>query len=138
MDTSLLVAFVLGVLATARLVRLVVHDQWPPILEARLFLMNWFIQREDRARERGDADRRRWDPRYLLRFGWMPVITCPFCFAPYAAAVVLAITIAVGIWSPDLGTLTGWWWVLAVWAAGSYLASIVVVYDEPAPVEDHD
>lgn len=130
---ALLAAFVLGVLATARLTRLVVHDKWPPMLHLRLW---WIALQERRNHEHREAhpDWHILDPRQML-YGWRGLLDCPYCFAPYAAALVLAGAIAADVWSPDLGTLRDWWLVLAVWAAGSYLASMVVVYDEPSLVE---
>jgi hypothetical protein len=60
----------------------------------------------------------------LVRHGaWAELVECPFCAAPYLAAADL-------LWAVWSG-LDWLWWVANVWAAGSYLASIVVVRDEP-------
>lgn len=117
----LLVAYVVGVVGIARAVRLVVHDTWPPIKTLR-----------DRWRARTgqvvDGD--------LVDGPWTDLFTCPFCFAPYPTAVAVAAAVWAGVWSPDLDTAAGWWWVLAVWASGSYLAAMVVLRDEPPPVDE--
>lgn len=112
---QLAVAFVVGVLGVARAVRLITSDTWPPMQRVR----DWWITRT--ACDDGPS--------------WMPLLTCPFCAAPYVAALAVAAAVWAGIWSPDLGTLAGWWWVLAVWASGAYLAGMVVVRDEPPPVD---
>lgn len=113
-------AALVGVLGVARAVRLITSDPWPPITWLR-----------DRWKVRTGI----WVDGDLLDGPWTPLFTCPFCAAPYVTAVALAGAIWAGLWTPDLHTLAGWWWVLAVWAAGSYAASMVVVRDEPAPVE---
>jgi hypothetical protein len=93
-------AAVIGTLAVARATRLVTHDTWPPMLRVRAW----------------------WGS--LVHHGpWVDLVECPFCFAPYAAAVDL-------LWAVWSG-LDWVWWVVNVWAAFSYLAAIVVAYDEP-------
>lgn len=109
---TLLVAYVLAVIATARLTRLVVHDSWPPMLKARLAFLTWAGQTEPRER-------------------WSDIATCPFCAAPWLSIPVLAVAVAADVWTPDLSTVAGWWWLLAVWASLSYLAAMWVVRDEP-------
>lgn len=116
---TLLAAYVLAVIATARAVRLIVHDDYPPTAALRRW---WFNQTVAKGGWRKD-----WAPVIVGRDGGSG---CPFCCAPYVAAVVLTIEIVVGVWSP------GWswasvWWVGAVWASLSYLASMLVVRDEP-------
>lgn len=108
---TLLAAFLLGTIAVGRATRLTVHDTWPPMLWLRLTWLSWTAQTERRDR-------------------WSNLLTCPFCFAPYAAAVNLAWALTAGLeWGPFWSSA---WWVVNVWAAVSYLAAIVVVYDEPA------
>jgi hypothetical protein len=107
---ALLAAFTLGVIGLARATRLVVHDNWPPAEALRLRWKTWCAQTQRRGQ-------------------WVDLLDCPFCFAPYPGAAALAVAIAAGVWSPDLGSLAGWWWVLVVWAAGSYLAAILVASD---------
>ena len=60
---TLLAAFAVGTIAVARLTRLVVDDDFPPIV--------WF--------------RKVWD-RALNGSSWSTLIECPFCTAPYFAA----------------------------------------------------
>jgi hypothetical protein len=117
----LLVAYVVGVLGVARAVRLVTSDSWPPIAALR---DRWKV----RSGTIVDGD--------LEPGPWTDLFTCPFCFAPYPTAVAVAAAVGSGVWSPDLHTLAGWWWVLAVWASASYAAAMVVLRDEPAPVDD--
>ena len=104
-----LAAFLLGVVAVGRATRLVTSDAYPP--------MAWW--------------RDKWDNLTANRgYTWQPLFTCPFCFAPYAAAIDLAWVAVAGV-EPD-GFWSWAWWLTNIWAAGSYLAAIVVVYDEPA------
>lgn len=112
----LLAALLLGVLATARATRLVVHDSWPPMMTFRAWVVRVLVERWHGT---GEA--------------WSKIVTCPFCFAPYAAAVNLAWFLLA---DAQLGLHeSGWaaaWWVVNLWAAIAYLAAIVVVWDEPA------
>lgn len=108
----LALAYVLGVLAVARATRLLTSDAYPP---AEALRTRWTT----------------WTARTRRRRGWAPLLTCPFCAAPYLTAVALTWVIAAGIWSPDLTSWAGWWWVGVVWASASYLAAMIVVRDEP-------
>lgn len=101
---TLTLALLLGTIAVARATRLVTSDHWPPILWARMRWLTWTAQTEART-------------------AWADLATCPFCFAPYAAAV-------------DLGWATYWdlpiaWWLVNAWAALSYASAMLVVRDEP-------
>jgi hypothetical protein len=121
---TLLAAYVLGVVGVARATRLVVFDPYPPIAALRLRYITW-----QESRDWDDAAmRERTGPAH----GWAGLVTCQYCFAPYPAAVALALAILGDLWEPDLTTLGGWWLTLAVWASGSYLAAVFVSYDEPA------
>lgn len=110
---ALLAAFLLAVIGVARAVRLIVHDAYPPAEAFRAWWLN-------RTEVKGG-----W------RASWAPLVTCPFCAAPYVAAVTVALAVAGGVWSPDLTTGAGWWWALAVWASVSYLSAMLVLRDEP-------
>jgi hypothetical protein len=95
------VAVLVGVLSVARTARLLTYDDFPPVKWLRT--------------------------RYLAAVGpdgkWAPLATCPFCLAPYLAAGMLAWAYLSGLhWS---------WWVVNGWWAGSYVAAMVVAYDEP-------
>lgn len=60
----------------------------------------------------------------LLGDTWGKVVTCPFCLAPYLSAGMIA-------WV-YLSDLHWTWWVINGWWAASYIAAMVVAYDEPA------
>lgn len=124
---ALLVAFILGTIGIARAVRLITSDAYPPMQVIR---DRWEVWQSSR-----DTDDDAMALRYGITHGWGPLLTCPFCCAPYVTAFAVALTHWAGIWAPDLGTLAGWWWTLAVWAAVSYLAACFVVRDEPEPIE---
>lgn len=127
----LLVAYVVGVLGVARAVRLVTSDTWPPMARVREW---WKARTAPRAAD--GTSPLRYEEGDLVEGPWTALLTCPFCFAPYPTAVAVAAAVGSGVWSPDLHTLAGWWWVLAVWASASYAAAMVVLRDEPAPVDD--
>lgn len=125
---TLLAAAVVGTLAVARATRLVTADAYPPAVALRRWWFNVTVAKGG------------W------RKGWAPLLTddeaghgCPFCAAPYAAAVSLAWALASGAHlraTVDLTTWAGWWWVLSTWCAVSYLAAMIVVRDEPPAEED--
>lgn len=121
----LLAAFLLAVIATARLARLVTSDAYPPMEAIRT---RWEVWQANRDAHRPIAHR----PGTLasIRYGWGPLLTCPFCCAPYLAAAVLAVGMAGGVWQPGW-SLAGVWWTGAVWASVSYLSAMLVVRDEP-------
>lgn len=115
---TLTAAFIVGVIATARAVRLLTHDHYPPAAALRRW---WFNQ----TLAKGG-----W------RAGWVLLLSgeeghgCPFCAAPYVAAVNLAWALLAGVtWD---GFWSQAWWVVNAWAAVSYLAAMLVVRDEPA------
>jgi len=97
-------AVLVAVVAIARATRLLVFDDWPPGVRFR----EWF----------------------LVKFGdrWGSLILCPFCTAPYLAAADLAWYVAGMEWSDPVLYA---WWVVNLWAALSYLAAILVAYDQP-------
>lgn len=97
-------AVVIGVLSVARTARLLTYDSFPPVAWLRT--------------------------RYLAAVGpdgpWAPLGTCAFCLAPYLSAGMLAWAYLSGLhWT---------WWVANGWWAASYLAAIIVAYDEPPEV----
>lgn len=118
------VAFLVASVAVGRAARLVVHDHYPPMKALRSWWLNQTVMK--------GGWREDWAPLLVGKDGGSG---CPFCFAPYAAAVDL-------LWYllSDAGTVHPegwgwWWWVVNVWAAVSYVAAIVVLRDEP-PAED--
>jgi hypothetical protein len=93
-------AVVVGVVGTARIVRLVTADTWPPSVWARI----------------------KWEDH--VRGGWEKLLTCPWCFAPYVTAVTLGwFLLSDGGWRTA-------WWVFYGWLAASYAVSWVVFHDE--------
>lgn len=97
-------AFIVAVIAVGRATRLLVFDDWPP----------------------GKAFRER----FVVKMGetWGPLILCPFCTAPYLAAGDLAWYALAWEFSETALII---WWIVNVWAAISYLAAILVAYDQP-------
>ena len=103
-------AFAVGSLAVARLTRLATSDAYPPAVWVRIKWLN------------------------LTRNGkWSPLLTCPFCFAPYVALADLLWAVWAEPWSPnyDAWSIHGWWWFANTWLAVSYVAAMIVVRDEP-------
>lgn len=88
---TLLAAFTVGTIAVARVTRLIVDDDYPPIL--------WF--------------RRMWD-RVWGTSPWVALIECPWCVAPYIAAADLA-------WAVLTNIQPAWWivngWLAVAWIA---------------------
>ncbi|UQS95152.1 hypothetical protein Pam4_09 [Pseudanabaena phage Pam4] len=125
---TLLLALTVGTLATARAVRLITSDAYPPVATLRERWTVWQANR-DLDLEAPDGEARG------IAHGWGPLLTCPFCFAPYAAAANLAWALTAGLeWTGDWSWSTAWW-VVNTWAAVAYVAAMVVVRDEP-PAED--
>lgn len=54
---------------------------------------------------------------------WSTLVHCAFCLAPW-----LAVPVLLWGWLTDLHTP---WWLFNGWLAGSYVASMIVVRDEP-------
>lgn len=98
-DLHLAAAVVVGILSIARTLRLIVWDDFPPMKWLRLRL----------AVALGDT--------------WNGLITCPFCLAPYATAVM-------GAWA-YYSDFHWTWWVINAWWGLSYLPAIIVAYDQP-------
>lgn len=96
-----ILAFIVGFMSVARTARLTTYDDFPPVA--------WL--------------RERWLARYSTESKWSGLVVCPFCQAPYLAAGMFA-------WA-YFSDLAWWWWVPNVWWAASYLAAIMVAYDEP-------
>lgn len=104
-DLHILAAVIVGVLSVARTARLIVWDEYPPMM--------WL--------------RDQWDMR--VTNGWNKLVHCAFCATPY-----LAVGMALWFWaaySEDSGVgLKIWWIVNGVWGL-SYVSAIVVAYDQP-------
>jgi hypothetical protein len=94
-------AVIVGVVSVARTARLLVYDDFPPMVWVRARFLALF-----------DEDN-----------SWSKIAECQYCITPYLAAGMVG-----WAWWSDLNT---WWWVInGVWA-GSYLAAILVSYDQP-------
>lgn len=101
-----LLTIVVGVLSAARVTRLLVDDDFPPVARFRYWA----------------ADK--------LGPVWSAVLDCSFCIAPYVAfpAVAWGATLVA---FPDW-TFNEWaWWLVNSWAALSYLLAMVNVRDLP-------
>jgi len=98
---TIIAAFVVGVLSVARTARLITFDDFPPMMWLRT--------------------------KILVTIGpdskWAPLLRCPFCLSPYLMAVMVA-------WA-FLSDFHWTWWLLNGWWATSYVAAMVVAYDEP-------
>lgn len=97
-------AVIVGVAGVARAVRLLVHEDFPPVAWIR---STWI------KIVRGEP--------------WSAVVTCHWCNAPYLVAGSM-LWFAAGLWlyQPILVA----WWVVHLWAAASYAVSWVVHHDE--------
>ena len=122
MTWQLAAAVVLGTVGVARATRLLVADAYPPAVALRRWWLNQTVMKGG------------W------RAGWAPLLSgddgsggCPFCAAPYVAAVSLVWALLAGVQDPGIatGSWAWWWWVLNLWAAVSYAAAMLVVRDEP-------
>jgi len=98
---TMVAAVIVGVLSVARTARLITFDDYPPMMWLRT--------------------------KILVKIGpdspWAPLVRCPFCLAPYLTVGMLA-------WA-YLSDLHWSWWLVNGWWAASYVAAMVVAYDEP-------
>lgn len=95
-------------LATYRLTRLVVEDDFPPVLWVRHRLAGgWSGPDEDVP-----VYRARWVPQWLA-----DLVSCPWCASGWVALGVTG-----GVWAVDSMPVPGLVW-LAVWAGGALIAS---------------
>ncbi len=94
----LIAAVALLVLGSARFTRLITADSFPFSVRLRI----WW---EDHVKE-----------------PWQPLMTCPWCFAPYVVALNMFLA-----WATDMHPA---WWIINGWLAAAYAASWVVFHDE--------
>lgn len=92
-------AALVGVLGSARIVRLVTSEDFPPAVWLRI----------------------KWDG-WTNDGPWSKLGHCLWCLSPYVVAPNLA-------WAL-LSDLHWTWWVFNGWLAASYVASIIVYFDE--------
>jgi hypothetical protein len=101
-DLGTIAAIIVAVLSVARTARLLIFDEFPPVVWLRIRVLSWFPE---------DSK-------------WSVLLTCPFCMAPYLMAGMFG-----WAWLSDLHWT---WWVINGWWAMSYLAATYVAYDEGA------
>lgn len=96
-------AVIVGVLSVARTARLVVWDEYPPMV--------WV--------------REKWDER-IGEDGWGKLIHCQFCATPW-----MALGMAAWFWLAygNDTAMDVWWVVNGIWGL-SYLSAILVSYDD--------
>lgn len=104
----LILGIITGLLALARAVRLVVDDDYPPMLWAK--------------------------KRYINKVGadsqWVDIMECPWCCAPYLAAPAVGWFATLVAWPG--ATWNIWlWWLVNAWAAVSWIAAYLSLRDIP-------
>lgn len=102
----LLLAVAVGVLAVARVVRLVVDDEYPPVLKVK--------------------------EAYLRHapLDWQPLVECPWCVAPYVALPAVLWFASLVAW-PDATWNVYLWWIVNGWAAVAWAAAWLTLRDVP-------
>lgn len=107
-DQPLLVlaAVAVAVLGVGRFTRLVTYDDYPPTTAIRL----WWVERVTKGN------------------GWAKLLTCLWCFAPWAMLASLAWLFLGLLYSPAVVIA---WFAFWGWLGVSYLTSMVVRRDEP-------
>lgn len=102
-------AFVVGALATGRIARAIYYDAFPPSAWLRA---RWDDLTTDAKGEPGS---------------WNMLLHCPWCITHWIAGATVAWWI-VGLFVPWVAVA---WWVWHGWWALSYVASMIIVRDEP-------
>lgn len=130
---ALAAAVLLAVVATGRITRLWIYDKWPPVAWLRERFLEWAEQTRHTpalpATPTSQVPLAGYED-LTWRAGWVPLVKCPFCVAPYFALASVAWALASG-----LDTVHFWgvaWWTGHAWLTVSYLAAMLVVRDEPA------
>jgi len=101
-DLNTLILYVIvGIVAAARITRLVVVDDYPLIVKGRIA----------------------WDNH--VRGMWNKLLHCHWCFAPWAVLLVGALAFLCDYWGAQVV-----WFCVFGWLAASYVASMVVQFDE--------
>jgi len=98
---TLVLYIVVGVIASARITRLIVADDYPLVVRIRIW----------------------WDNH--ITGMWNKLLHCPWCFAPWTVLVVGFLA-----WLCDYYGLQTVWFVVFGWFAASYAAAWVVYHDE--------
>jgi Protein of unknown function (DUF1360) len=120
MSLDLVFAFIVGVLAVARLTRLLVDDDWPPIVWVRDKYLDALVRLFHADGTNDEAARKAHD--------WYQLVECPFCASTWFALANLGL--AWWSYNGD-GQLDWWWWLPNLWFAGMYLAAMINVRDIP-------
>ena len=98
-----LAALIVTVVGSARLTRVITHDDYPPSMALRIW----------------------WDT--VTKDGpWSKLVHCPWCMGPWVTAIALA-SFIVSFLHPALGWA---WWLFWGWLALSYWTSQYVHFDE--------
>ncbi len=113
-NATTVAAFIVGVIAVSRLTRLIVDDDWPPMVWLRGAYLRALASLFHA--DQGDQQARR-------ATSWYHLVECPFCVAPWLALGSLG-------WAWGSG-LAWHWWVFHLWLAAAYLAAILNVRDIP-------
>jgi hypothetical protein len=104
-------AFVVGALATGRMARAIYHDAFPPSAWLR---SKWDLLTTDADGEPGS---------------WNLLLHCPWCITHWIAGFTLLWYLLTPALPPFFLAA---WWVWHGWWALSYVASMIIVRDEPA------
>lgn len=101
----LVAAVLVAILGVGRWVRLVTYDTFPPMVWVR---EKWYKAMKDRS-------------------NWSDLLFCPWCFTPWLMLVcigwfLLSLSVVWVAWA---------WWLFWGWGALAYVASMVIVRDEP-------
>jgi hypothetical protein len=83
-EFTLLVAVIVGIVGSARFVRLITADTYPPVVKLRIW----------------------WSSKTKAE-GWEPLLNCPWCFAPYVVALNMAAAILSHL-HPIWWVVNGW------------------------------
>lgn len=102
--TEIILAVLVGTLFVARLTRLVVDDDFPPMN----WLRSWYVRHSN-------AD-------------WGGLVACPFCISFWIAVVT---TLVSWLSLNGDGRLDWWWWAGTTPFAAAYVAAMIVVRDLP-------
>ena len=101
-DLATLILYVIvGVIASGRITRLIVNDDYPPIVKFRIW----------------------WDNHVTGL--WNKLMHCPWCLGPWVTLVVGFLAWLTDYYGVQIG-----WWIVFGWLAASYATSWVVYHDE--------
>lgn len=92
---------IVGIIAAARITRLLVADDYPLVIRLRIW----------------------WDNH--VKGPWNKLMHCPWCFGPWATLIVGALAYLC-----DMLDVSWVWFVVFGWFAASYATSWIVFHDE--------